>query len=71
MISTLQIDFEKNNVDNIIIQELVGLNFQAKDYVNKNKIPVPQKSHFYNFYLFFLQESFIKNQLSTVIMRDY
>jgi hypothetical protein len=71
MISKLQIDFEKKNVDNIIIQELVGLNFQAKDYVNTHKIVVPQKSHYNNFYLFFLQESFIKDKLQSAIMRDY
>lgn len=70
-ISKLQIDFEIKNVDNIIIQELHGLNYQAKDYVTKNKIPVPQKSHYNNFYLFYLQDGFIKDKLETTVMRDY
>ncbi len=70
-ISKLQIDFTMKNLDNIIIQELHGLNYQAKDYINKNKIPVPQKSHYNNFYLFFLQDSFIKCKLEASINRDY
>jgi hypothetical protein len=70
-ISKLEIDFEIKNVDNIIIQELTGLNYQAKDYVTKNKIPVPQKSHYNNLYLFYLQDGFIKDKLETTVMRDY
>ncbi len=70
-ISKLQIDFTIKNLDHILIQELHGLNYQAKDYVNKNKIIIPKKCLFNNFYLFYLHESFIKDKLESSIMRDY
>jgi len=70
-ISKLNIDFSRKALDTIIIQELSGINFQAKDYVKKHKVDVPQKSHCSNFYLFFLQELFIKDKLEISINRDY
>lgn len=70
-ISKLNIDFTKKALDTIIIQELSGINFQAKDYVKTHKVEVPQKSNYSNFYLFFLQESFIKEKLEISINRDY
>ena len=70
-ISKLNIDFSKKALDTILIQELSGINFQAKDYVKTHKIDVPQKSHYSNFYLFFLQELFIKEKLEIAINRDY
>ena len=71
LVSKLQVDFGIKNLENIIIQELAGLNYQAKDYVIKNKIQVPQKSNYHNFYLFFLEGSFIRTKLEFSINRDY
>jgi len=55
--SMLQIDFSKPAVDKIILLELTGLNDRAREYVDRNKITLPNKNKkckFHNVYLFVL-----------------
>jgi len=59
-ISNLNIDFLKNKIDTIILEELNGLNFFAMDFVNRNKISHPKKCYYHKFYLFYLSADFIK-----------
>ena len=66
-ISTLQIDFTKQGIDKRIVNELIGINYLAKDYVIRNTITHPRKCEFHNFYLFFLQKSFIKDRLEQIL----
>lgn len=63
LISSLDIDFSQKNIDVIVFQGLVGLNFYAKDYVTKHKISHPSKCDYYNFYLFYLNHEYIKTAL--------
>lgn len=66
-ISTLQIDFTKQGIDKRILNELIGMNYIAKDYVMRNKITHPRKCVFHNFYLFYLQKSVIKDRLEQIL----
>lgn len=62
-LSEFKIDWNIKNLSIIIIQELQGLNFVAKDYVERNKINTPKKCKFHNFYLWYLSKSFIQDKL--------
>ncbi len=62
-LSELQIDFTKENVDNIILNSLAGLNHYAQSFVTDNKIECPKKCHFHKFYLFYLDKNFIKSKI--------
>jgi hypothetical protein len=66
-ISTLQIDFCKPNINIQIVNELIGMNHFAKDFVSRNKVSYPRKCTFHNFYLFFLDKSVIKNRLEEIL----
>lgn len=67
-ISTLEINFTKPGIDKQIVNEMVGMNFLAKEYVSRNKIEHPKKCQFHNFYLFFLDKSFIKHRLEELLV---
>lgn len=62
-ISEFEVDWNIKNLSNIIIQELQGLNYFAKDYVYRNNITTPKKCNFHNFYLWYLDKSFIRNKI--------
>jgi hypothetical protein len=62
-LSELEIDWNISGLSTIIIQELSGLNWVAKDFVQRNNINVPKKCDFHNFYLWYLEKSFIKEKL--------
>lgn len=66
-ISTLEIDYTKEGTSERIINELMGLNLYAKEFVKRNNIVYPKKCSFYNFFLFFLDKLYIKNQLETIL----
>ena len=62
-ISTLNIDFMRSNVDLIIFNELLGLNFVAEEFVKSREMKCPKKCHYYKFYLFFLEKNLIKRKI--------
>jgi hypothetical protein len=66
-LSEFNIDWNIKNLSAIIFQELQGLNFVAKDYVERNKINPPKKCHFHNFYLWYLTKPFIQNKIEQYI----
>lgn len=66
-LSDFDINWNVKNLSNIIIQELQGLNYFAKDYVQRNKIDAPKKCNYHNFYLWYLDKSFIRNKLEKAI----
>lgn len=59
-ISTFEIDFTLLNVNEIILKEFSGLNYEAKEYITDHKIPVPKKCDFHKFWLFYLPADYIK-----------
>lgn len=66
-ISTCDIDFTKTGIDTQILNELVGLNHVAKEFVQRNNNTHPKKCDFHNFYLWYLDKSFIKQQIESVL----
>jgi hypothetical protein len=61
-LSTLKIDFEYPKADKIIEKILKELNNYSKEK-NSREENLPQKCHNYNFYLFILDNSFIKKTI--------
>ena len=59
-ISTFEIDFTINNVNEFILKEFHGLNYQAKEHVIKNNIQIPKKCDYHSFYLFYLPLDYIR-----------
>jgi hypothetical protein len=66
-LSEFEMNWNVKNLSNIIIQELQGLNYFAKDYVHRNSITTPKKCNFHNFYLWYLDKSFIRNKIESSI----
>jgi hypothetical protein len=66
-LSEFQIDWTIPGLSNIITQELSALNFMAKDFVHRNNIQAPNKCKFHNFYLWYLDRSFIQDKIQTSI----
>lgn len=62
-LSEFEVDWGVKNLSNIMIQELQGLNYVAKDYVQRNKIDIPKKCNYHNFYLWYLDKAFIRHKL--------
>lgn len=62
-LSTLEIDYTMSGVDKILLNEFVGLNLRAMDYVNSNKIKHPNKCDYHKFWLFYLDQHLIKHCL--------
>jgi hypothetical protein len=62
-ISTLDVDFTKSGIDNQVINELMGLNYVAKDFVKRNNISCPKKCDFHKFYLWYLDKAVIKQRI--------
>jgi hypothetical protein len=65
-ISTLNVDFSQQNIDNKIYNELIGLNLYAHDFVKRQQINYPKKCDFYKFYLWYLDKSYIKSQIEKI-----
>lgn len=66
-ISDLNLDFDKIGIDKLILNELNGLNYMAKDFVNRNKINHPKKCQFHDFYLWYLDKSIIKQKIENAL----
>lgn len=66
-VSTFEIDFTKKSIDNIIFNELQGLNHVARQYVIRNKIQCPKKCQYHDFYVWYLDKSLIKHQIETTV----
>lgn len=54
LISSLNIDFNKDRLDNIIFNQLLNLNLLAKEYIKENDITAHKKCDYYGFWLGFL-----------------
>lgn len=67
--SELNIDWNIRGLSNIVLQELYGLNFIAKDFAIRNKLQIPRKCEYHNFYLWFLDKNFIKEKLEYSIKK--
>ena len=70
ILSKLNIDFERPNIDKIIFQAILGINEKAKKYVLSNKIECFKKCHYNNFYImYFTSETIISEvENSTLLM---
>jgi hypothetical protein len=66
-ISTFNINFKIKNLDYIIYQILIKLNNHAKNKILENKIIHPIKCKKYNFYLFYLDKSYIKSEVENAL----
>lgn len=62
-ISTLDIDFNTEKLEEKIIKRLITLNSSALIHTKKKNITVPKKCVDYNFYLFYLNKMIIKNEI--------
>lgn len=62
-ISCFNIDFTKTGIDKLIINELNGLNYMAKDFVIRNKVNYPNKCQFHDFYLWYLDKNIIQQKI--------
>lgn len=62
-ISTLEVNFHEPGIDTKIFNELMGLNIEAKNYVDRHKIKYPNKCLYKKFFLFYLDKSYIKQQI--------
>lgn len=70
-LSEFNIDWSLNGLSEIILQELNGLNYVAKDFVLRNNIKSPKKCEFHNFYLWYLEKDFIKKKIENNIKKLY
>lgn len=70
-ISTFSINFSKKNVDEFVLKEFRGLNFQAKDYIHRNKIKVPNKCYEHSFFLFYLPLDYIKTTIENTFTKEF
>lgn len=66
-LSEFEIDWTIPGLSNIITQELSALNFIAKDFAQKGNIQTPNKCKIYNFYLWYLDRSFIQEKIQTTL----
>jgi hypothetical protein len=70
-LSEFDIDWTLNGLQDIILQELNGLNHAAKNFVLRNNIKSPKKCEFHKFYLWYLEKDFIKRKIETSIKEVY
>lgn len=70
-LSEFDIDWTLKGLKDIIIQELNGLNFVAKDFVSRNHIQVPKKCDYHNFYLWYLEKNFIRKKIENAVKHYY
>ena len=66
-ISTLEINFELLNIEIYIIKSLISLNEESKFNILSGNISHPKKCDKYNFYLFYLEKSYIKKKIESFI----
>lgn len=66
LLSNLKVDFTRQKIVDFIINELVGLNKYAEGYVDRYSIKVPNKCHYYKFYLFYLKKDYITSSIERV-----
>ena len=62
-VSSFNIDFTKQGVDSRIINEFVGLNKYAEDFIRRNNIKPSKKCDDYRFYLWYLEKDLIKKKI--------
>lgn len=67
-ISTLDIDFNKKDIEKLIVERLLSLNTLALQHVSKHQIVYPKKCQQYNFYLFYLDKSIIAKKVTKYIV---
>lgn len=70
-LSEFDIDWTLNGLSGIILQELSGLNYIAKDFVTRNNIKPPKKCEFHNFYLWYLEKDVIKKKIESSVRQYY
>lgn len=62
-ISTFNINFQTKNIDKIVFKILIKLNDHAKTKIKESNIVYPNKCDKYDFYLFYLDKNYIKEQV--------
>lgn len=62
-VSTFDIDFSISGIDKKIINQFNLLNLQARDHTIEHGINIPKKCDYHKFYLFFLDKSYIREQV--------
>ena len=65
--SELNIDFHKNELYDKLINLISNLNYKAKFNIINGNITHPKKCDKYNFYLFYLDKSYIKSEIENHI----
>lgn len=66
-ISTFEINFNIKNLDKIIFKMLLLLNEKAKNDIKNSNFKCPSKCNKYGFYLFYLSQDYIKDQIEQKI----
>lgn len=67
ILSNLNIDFYKQNIDNTIYTILLNLNLLAKDHVKQNNIPYNKKCEKTQFWLMYLSNDAIANNIEELL----
>lgn len=68
LISCLNIDFNKDRLDNTIYNQLLNLNLLAKEYIKENNIKTPKKCDYYGFWLGYLPREEIINRIEKSVL---
>lgn len=66
-ISTWNIDFSKQDVQELAFQTLLNINKEAKAYVEKMEIETPKKCEAHDFYLFYFDRDVIRRSVEKVL----
>ena len=69
--SNFNLDFSILNLDNKIFNILLKLNKEAKNNVINGNIVHPKKCEIYNFYLFYLDKYYIKQEIEKIIKNNH
>lgn len=68
-LSTFKVDFNINNLEKIIFKILLKLNDKAKNQILTGNFQHPKKCDKYNFYLFFLDKEYIKQEVELTVQK--
>ncbi len=65
ILSKVNINFQKPNVDMLLFQTILGINDKAKSYITKNNIECFKKNHTNNFYIMYFNNQMIITEIES------
>lgn len=68
ILSKVNVDFHKNNIDKFLFQTLLGINTKAKQYVFKNNIEHFKKCETYDFFIMYFSNELIISEIESSIL---